>query len=60
MAGSDLGTAALADCDPVISNKEMGKTLAYDEVTQLVPDDAAIPCGLIAKSLFNDSYVILD
>jgi len=36
----------------------MGKTLSVDG-TELNEDDIAIPCGLIAKSLFTDKYKIL-
>ena len=38
----------------------MGVTLAYDQNTTLNPNDTAYPCGLIARSLFNDSYILLD
>ena len=34
----------------------MGKVLAVDGVTKLVPDDPAYPCGLIAKSFFTDRF----
>lgn len=34
----------------------MGKDFAFDKVTKLDPDAVAIPCGLIAKSVFNDTY----
>jgi hypothetical protein len=36
----------------------MGKVLAVDGVTQLNPKDIAYPCGLIAKTVFNDTYSI--
>ena len=45
------------DCDPVITNKEMGiKFSKFGE--KLNESDLAIPCGLMAKSfkLFNNSY----
>jgi len=44
------------DCSPVVTNKDMGKTLAMDKTTTLVDTDIAIPCGLIAKSFFTDTY----
>ena len=44
------------DCDPVITNADMNKTRAYDNSRDLDPNDIAIPCGLIAKSFFNDNY----
>lgn len=45
------------DCDPVITNKEMGiKFSKFGE--KLNESDLAIPCGLMAKSfkLFNNNY----
>ena len=47
---------ATASCDPIITNRDVGKTLAFDGKTKLNEDDVAIPCGLIAKSVFTDSY----
>ena len=45
------------DCDPVITNEEMGleskKSITGDPLS---PDALAIPCGLIAKSYFNDNF----
>lgn len=43
------------DCDPVITNKDMDKTTSV-EGDPLNQDDVAIPCGLIAKSYFNDKF----
>lgn len=57
-----------ADCDPVFKNKHLNVDTAYnfykyDPVEKdkyvppkLNPEEAANPCGLIAKSLFNDTY----
>ena len=42
-------------CDPVTSNKDLGLAFAYDGVTPLDPDAPAFPCGLVAKSVFNDT-----
>ena len=57
--GSDISKSdAEKDCDPIVTNKDMGKTVAADGVTELNPDDVAIPCGLIAKSVFTDKYTI--
>ena len=47
------------DCDPIILNKDINETLySYDGTTKLDPDKVAHPCGLIAKSVFNDTYEI--
>ena len=44
------------DCSPVITNKEMKVNLEDDK--ELKENDIAVPCGLIAKTYFNDSYII--
>ena len=43
-------------CDPSITNEQMGKVWAFDNTTRLDPEAIAYPCGLIARSLFNDTY----
>ena len=43
------------DCDPVITNSDMGVTISITKKI-LDPDDVAVPCGLIAKSFFQDTY----
>lgn len=47
------------DCDPIKTNKDLGDDhlYAFDGVTKLVPEDAAFPCGLVAKSFFTDKFV---
>ena len=46
------------DCSPAIYNKDMdlGDKKAIDGTSELVPDEVAIPCGLMAKTFFNDTY----
>lgn len=47
------------DCDPIFSMKDLGKSHSFNGT--LLPENApANPCGLIAKSLFNDTYKITD
>ena len=56
--GKDISFEAMKDsqdCDPVITNKEMGKTQSITGAT-LAENDVAIPCGLIAKSFFDDKF----
>jgi hypothetical protein len=50
------------DCDPVITNKEMGVggTISAKGNSTLKDDDLAIPCGLIAKSFFKDTFELYD
>lgn len=50
----DMSTAN-TQCDPVVTNSQMNKTLSVN-FTPLDPDAIAYPCGLIAKSLFTDTY----
>ncbi len=48
----------IQDCDPAITNKDVGFTKGAKSITgdELNLDDLAIPCGLIAKSYFNDNF----
>jgi len=46
----------LSDCDPIVTNRDGGFTVAWDGVTPLNLDAPANPCGLVAKSLFNDDF----
>ena len=45
----------IKDCDPIITNKQLGFTKNV-KGGDLDPNAAAFPCGLVAKSLFNDTY----
>lgn len=45
------------ECEPVIRNSDLWKTTSFND-TPLDPNAPANPCGLIARSLFNDSYVL--
>lgn len=46
------------DCDPIVKNKDiyLGLKSAADPTKTLNPEDTAWPCGLVAKSFFNDTY----
>lgn len=46
---------SLSDCDPIIKMSDLGKNYSLSK-NWLGPDAAANPCGLVAKSLFNDTY----
>ena len=49
----------LTDCDPIIT---AGDLWGHQQVNlngkDLKPTDPAIPCGLVAKSLFNDTFML--
>ena len=45
------------ECEPVIRNSDLWKTTSIDD-TPLDPNAPANPCGLIARSFFNDSYLL--
>ena len=46
------------DCSPALYNKDMdlGDKKAIDGSSTLEPNEVAIPCGLMAKTFFNDTY----
>ena len=44
------------DCDPVVTNEDMNKKKNIKDNSDLTSEDIAIPCGLMAKSFFNDTF----
>ena len=46
------------DCDPIILNKDIYEGVTSLNGKVLDPDAVAHPCGLIARSFFNDSFTI--
>lgn len=58
LMGTDLDVNQLSDCEPITQNRNLGNWVqyAYDNTTLLVQDAAAFPCGLVAKSYFNDTF----
>ena len=46
------------DCEPIVLNKDLYEGISNINGTVLDPDGVAHPCGLIAKSFFNDSFEI--
>lgn len=57
--GKYLTADKLNDCDPIKLNKDIGLNLpAVKPGVILKPEDPAIPCGLVAKSVFTDKYAL--
>lgn len=55
-----FSTSDLKDCDPITKNKDIAPELysAFDKTYKLDPSDPAMPCGLVAKSVFTDRYTL--
>ena len=48
-----------SDCDPIVQVKDLGDhimNINKQNPQRLDPEAPAIPCGLVAKSFFNDRY----
>ena len=56
LKGKNLSKGQIKDdCDPIITNEDLGRINSVGGI-KLVPTEPANPCGLIAKSFFNDSF----
>lgn len=57
LAGKYIPTEQLMDCDPIIKVGDLwpNQRVNLDGVN-LALEDPAIPCGLVAKSYFNDTF----
>jgi hypothetical protein len=55
LKGENKSADSLTDCDPVQTMDELGRYTTVSGRT-LAGSDAANPCGLVAKSFFNDTY----
>lgn len=61
LAGESVADSSLrTDCSPAVTNAQMDKTVGADKTTPLTAGSVAVPCGLIAKSLFNDTFLLHD
>lgn len=59
--GNYLKPDKLGDCDPIVYVSDLWDYQQKNIKNKtLKPDDPAIPCGLVAKSVFNDTYVLKD
>jgi hypothetical protein len=60
LLGKNVSLSTLQDeCSPIVYMKDIGIYESIDK-TSLDPDTIANPCGLIAKSFFNDTYKFVD
>lgn len=55
--GSDKIEEELADCEPILTNRQAEVTTSVSG-DPLDLDAAAYPCGLVAKSFFNDTFAL--
>lgn len=60
LRGTPLTTDTAADCSPVIYNKDLKVTTRSVTGLDLVPEDIAFPCGIAARSVFNDTFTMSD
>jgi len=47
-----------SDCDPIITVDELGIFSTVGGVVTLPSGSPANPCGLVAKSVFNDTFLL--
>ena len=63
LKGTYLEVAKLSDCDPIIKNVHLKPQITkYANGAPFTKEDEdlpAIPCGLVAKSFFNDTFEII-
>jgi len=57
--GDDLSVDQLDECDPMFTNADIGVEYSVNG-SKLDPEAPANPCGLVARSLFNDTYSLKD
>lgn len=64
LMGATIEVADLSQCDPITTNANLANVNIVNNVATppvaLDPTAAAIPCGLIAKSVFTDSFELIN
>lgn len=56
--GEYLKLEEATDCWPAVTNKEMNKTMNYYNNKSLNENALAIPCGFVARTMFNDTFTL--
>ena len=57
LAGNYLTVEELGECDPIKKVADLWLEQRKNINGKTLPDgDPAVPCGLVAKSFFNDTY----
>ena len=57
LKGEDLGSDDVSACDPVVKNKDLWTKTSIGG-TPLDPEKVAFPCGMMARSIFNDTFAL--
>lgn len=60
LRGKELTESELSTCEPVILNKDLKITSTAVDGSVLNDNDVAFPCGIAARSYFNDTFVLQD
>lgn len=55
--GNSIDDTQRDQCNPIYTNADVGRNTSVNGAL-LIPTATAYPCGLIAKSVFNDSYIL--
>ena len=58
--GKELTLDEVNDCFPVKQNKDLHITTKSVTGIPLLPDEVAHPCGIAARSVFNDTFTLQD
>ena len=57
LKGNDQSSSDVSDCDPVIENKDLWTKVSIGGGA-LDPEKVAFPCGMMARSIFNDTFTL--
>ena len=59
LSGDDLDVSDISSCEPITKVKDLGKIVLSLDNRTIEEEAPANPCGLIAKSVFNDTYALI-